>query len=97
MKKKFSGVLLSVAVIFGAIFVPGTVGASGAAARGSGALESICTSAVGVNGDGLSGEARTNRPATMGGNWRWRMTKEQMSESVCERIRRLTTIGGRLP
>lgn len=46
---------------------------------------------------GLSGEGRMNRPATAEGNWRWRMTKEQMSDAICEKIRRLTTIGGRLP
>ena len=46
---------------------------------------------------GLAGEARMNRPSTTGGNWRWRMTKEQMSENLCASIRHLTTIGGRLP
>ena len=46
---------------------------------------------------GLAGEARMNRPSTAEGNWRWRMTRDQLSEGLCERIRRLTAIGGRLP
>ncbi|MBO5938053.1 MAG: 4-alpha-glucanotransferase [Clostridia bacterium] len=46
---------------------------------------------------GLSAEARMNRPATAEGNWRWRMTREQMNDELCDKIRRLTTIGGRLP
>ena len=46
---------------------------------------------------GLGAEGRMNRPATMGGNWRWRLTREQMSGELAEKIFRLTRIGGRLP
>ena len=46
---------------------------------------------------GLAGEGRMNLPSTLGRNWRWRMTKEQMSDELAEKILRLTTLGGRLP
>ena len=45
---------------------------------------------------GLGAEARMNRPSTSGGNWRWRMTEQQMSGELAEKILRLTRIGGRL-
>ena len=46
---------------------------------------------------GLGAEARMNRPATTGGNWRWRMRDGQMSDELCEKIRCLTALGNRLP
>ncbi len=46
---------------------------------------------------GLDADARMNRPATAQGNWRWRMRQDQMTDALCEKIRRLTTLGGRLP
>jgi len=46
---------------------------------------------------GLGAEGRMNRPASLGSNWRWRMTREQMSGELAEKIFRLTRIGGRLP
>ncbi|MBQ2999744.1 MAG: 4-alpha-glucanotransferase [Clostridia bacterium] len=46
---------------------------------------------------GLGAEGRMNRPASLGNNWRWRMTRAQMSGELAEKIFRLTRIGGRLP
>ncbi len=46
---------------------------------------------------GLGAEGRINRPATTGGNWRWRMREEHLTDVLAQKIRRLTMIGGRLP
>lgn len=35
---------------------------------------------------GLGDEARINTPSTIGNNWKWRMTAEQMSDELSERI-----------
>ena len=44
----------------------------------------------------LGSEGRINTPSTLGGNnWRWRMTKRQMTEELAEKIARLTEITGR--
>ena len=40
--------------------------------------------------------ARINKPATLGDNWKWRMQKEELSETVIEEIRKLTALYGRL-
>ncbi len=34
----------------------------------------------------LPGTARTNIPGTLGGNWQWRLTKDQLTEALAERI-----------
>jgi 4-alpha-glucanotransferase len=44
---------------------------------------------------GLGGEARMNRPATAGGNWQWRFLPEQVTESLVERLGKMTEIYGR--
>lgn len=44
---------------------------------------------------GLSSEARINTPSTLGGNWVWRMKKEQFDEDIVKEMRRLTKIYGR--
>lgn len=46
---------------------------------------------------GLGNEARMNFPSTLGGNWLWRMTDDQMSEDLANGIRTLTEIYARLP
>ena len=38
----------------------------------------------------MGAEARINRPSTLGGNWVFRFTKEDFSEALADRIRRLT-------
>ena len=45
---------------------------------------------------GLGAEARMNRPATTGENWRWRMKETQLNDALCQKIRRLTSLGDRL-
>lgn len=44
---------------------------------------------------GLSGEARMNRPSTLGGNWTWRMTKNDFTPNLQEQIRKITKLYGR--
>lgn len=39
---------------------------------------------------GLGNETRINVPSTVGQNWRWRISHEQLSVSFCEKLRRLT-------
>jgi 4-alpha-glucanotransferase len=44
---------------------------------------------------GLGGESRMNRPATAEGNWQWRFLPEQVTESLVERLGKMTEIYGR--
>ena len=43
----------------------------------------------------LGPEARTNTPGTLGGNWRWRMTADQASPELADRIATMTHMYGR--
>lgn len=45
---------------------------------------------------GLGDEARINIPSTLGGNWRWRYTKPQLSKALAKKILKSTKIYGRL-
>ena len=45
---------------------------------------------------GLDGKARINQPATLGKNWKWRLTKNQITPTLLKRIRELTELSGRL-
>ena len=45
---------------------------------------------------GLGTAARTNIPSTVGGNWVWRATADQITEDVAEWLRRYTALYGRL-
>ena len=45
---------------------------------------------------GLGSWARMNRPGEAAGNWRWRMSREQMEEAEWERLRRLGELYGRV-
>ena len=45
----------------------------------------------------LGSSARINIPSTLGGNWVWRMTKKQFSDSVVDEIARVTKLYGRMP
>ena len=38
----------------------------------------------------LGAEGRINRPGTVGGNWEWRMTEEQLKEAPVKRIKEIT-------
>lgn len=45
---------------------------------------------------GLGGEARINTPSTLGGNWKWRLTKGEITTDLVKKIRELTRLYGRL-
>jgi 4-alpha-glucanotransferase len=40
----------------------------------------------------LSGDARMNFPSKLGGNWEWRMSQEDMSEGLANRLREFNTL-----
>jgi 4-alpha-glucanotransferase len=44
---------------------------------------------------GLSGAARMNRPATVGGNWEWRLLPADLDRFPADRLRKVTEISGR--
>lgn len=44
---------------------------------------------------GLGSEARINRPSTVGGNWKWRLQKGELTEELLHKINRLTELYGR--
>ncbi len=46
---------------------------------------------------GLGDSARMNTPSTVGENWQWRMGREDMDETLCKEIRRMTELYGRAP
>jgi len=41
---------------------------------------------------GLGSEARMNVPGRMGGNWRWRYEREQLSPAIAQRLKALTKL-----
>ena len=45
---------------------------------------------------GYDTSARINEPSTLGKNWRWRMSREDLNEETVKRCRRLAGIYGRL-
>lgn len=45
---------------------------------------------------GLGAEARMNEPATVGRNWRWRLTKEQFRTADAAYLKKLAEVYGRL-
>ncbi|MCD8006157.1 MAG: 4-alpha-glucanotransferase [Oscillospiraceae bacterium] len=45
----------------------------------------------------LGNEARINVPSTVGTNWRWRISKEELSSSLSRRLRVLTETFNRVP
>ena len=44
----------------------------------------------------LGEEARVNIPSTLGENWRWRVTKEALTDELAEKISQITRIYGRI-
>jgi 4-alpha-glucanotransferase len=56
------------------------------------ALASVADTAIVPAQDllGLGSEARMNRPATIGGNWRWRLRPGQLTPALLERLAVLT-------
>ena len=61
------------------------------------ALSSVSDTAVIPIQDwlGLGAECRTNRPSTLGINWKWRMSADACDEALAERILDLTKLYGR--
>ncbi len=45
---------------------------------------------------GIGSEGRINTPATLGGNWRWRMSSDALTDELAERIFALTYTYGRI-
>ncbi len=45
---------------------------------------------------GLDNRSRLNQPSTVGKNWKWRVEKEQLSEELKKKIRKLTKLYGRI-
>ncbi|MCI8637734.1 MAG: 4-alpha-glucanotransferase [Coprococcus sp.] len=45
----------------------------------------------------LGNEARINHPSTLGGNWMWRLKKDDISKKLLKKVRRMTALYGRLP
>lgn len=43
----------------------------------------------------LDNDARTNTPSTVGTNWKWRVSKEQLSGNLIEKIKEYTILYGR--
>jgi 4-alpha-glucanotransferase len=41
---------------------------------------------------GLGSDARINVPSTLGTNWKWRLLKEDISDELLEKIKKLTII-----
>jgi 4-alpha-glucanotransferase len=44
---------------------------------------------------GLGSEARMNTPSTIGGNWQWRVRKEDLTDELAEKIYEITKLYGR--
>lgn len=44
---------------------------------------------------GLDNDARMNTPSTLGDNWKWRVTPEQLNKELIEKIRKYTVLYGR--
>lgn len=44
---------------------------------------------------GLGSSARMNRPASIGGNWRWRLSRGYLGSSVADRLAQITVTYGR--
>jgi 4-alpha-glucanotransferase len=45
---------------------------------------------------GLGKEARMNTPSVLGGNWTWRVRKEEYSDELAQTLRTMSVNNGRL-
>ena len=45
----------------------------------------------------LGNEARINHPSTLGGNWIWRLHRDEISKKLVKKIRRMTELYCRIP
>jgi 4-alpha-glucanotransferase len=46
---------------------------------------------------GLGSEARMNTPSLHGGNWRWRVSQNQITRELTEKLAQLAEVSDRLP
>ena len=44
----------------------------------------------------LGNEARMNTPSTLGDNWKWRLTRGQLTDEIIHRINAMTRLYGRI-
>ena len=44
----------------------------------------------------LGKEARINIPSTLGTNWRWRMSKNDLTDELAEKLKELNKLYGRI-
>ncbi len=44
---------------------------------------------------GLDSEARINIPSTLGNNWKWRVSNEELTEELAQKIKEITLVYGR--
>ena len=60
-------------------------------------LGSVCNTCILTIQDliGLGSEARMNTPSTVGNNWKWRATKEQLSDEISEWLLKYTKLYAR--
>lgn len=63
------------------------------------ALSSVSETAIIPMQDylGLGREARINTPSTLGDNWKWRMTRDQITGELAEKIYGMSKLYGRIP
>ena len=63
-----------------------------------GALSSVAEMAIVTMQDiiGLGSEARLNAPSTMGNNWKWRATEDQITEELARKLYKYTDMYGRV-
>ena len=45
---------------------------------------------------GLGSEARINTPSTLGNNWKWRATEDQITEELARKLYKYTDMYGRV-
>ena len=45
---------------------------------------------------GLGSEARMNTPSTLGGNWEWRATEDQINNALAKRLYKYMEMYGRI-
>jgi 4-alpha-glucanotransferase len=46
---------------------------------------------------GLGSEARINIPSTLGNNWKWRATEDQINNALAKKVYKYVKMYGRVP
>ena len=60
-----------------------------------GGMSSVADLFVAQMQDYLGDEGRINTPGIPGGNWRWRVRAEALTDALCAEIAEMTTLYGR--